>query len=146
MNGIKLLALLLFISGITLEAKSKYTFAMIKPHAVQEEKTDEILKLIQMAGFLIVAMKKIMISSHQARDLYKEYKRCRWFDEYIKTFANLPVVIMVLKKDNAVQEWDKHKKIIRLAYKIFSPHNNIIHGSDSERAAKREIAIFFKDL
>ena len=146
MNRIKLIALLLCMSGIMLEAKSKYTFAMIKPHAVQEEKTDEILNTIRKAGFVIVAMRKMILTDLDARNLYKEYKWKNWFDQYIKTLADLPVVVMVLKKENAVSEWDRYKKIIRLAYHAISHHNNIIHGSDSERAARREIALFFKDL
>ena len=62
------------------------------------------------------------------------------------TLPPCEVVMMVLRKNHGVAEWDRYKRIIRKFYAAISEHNNIIHGSDSEKAAKREIALFFKDL
>lgn len=147
MNYIKLITLLLCMVHIV-ETQSKdssqYTFAMIKPNAVKQQKAEEIIDKIKKAGFTIVAMKKITLTSQDVRKLYKEYKGQSWFAEYIKTMTASPAIVMILEKNNAVAEWDRYKKIIRAAYCVINMKTNIVHGSDSAKAAKREIRLFFR--
>ncbi|MBV8661441.1 MAG: nucleoside-diphosphate kinase [Candidatus Dependentiae bacterium] len=149
MNFIRLILLTLCIMPIV-EIHSKdslqYTFAMIKPNAVKQQKAEEIIHKIEKAGFTIVAMKKMTLTPQKARELYQEHKHCSWFPEYIKIMTASPVIVMVLKKNNAMAAWDQYKKIIRATYYAMNMKTNIVHGSDSVKAAKREIALFFKDL
>ena len=128
------------------ENSLEQTFAMIKPYAVQEGKTDEIIDTIKKAGFAIIAMKKIKMTVSDVHQLYEEHQRRRWFARYVKTLTASPAVLMILEKENAVEEWDQYKKIIRASYFMMSKKNNVVHGSDSVQAAQREIDLFFKDL
>ncbi len=45
-----------------------------------------------------------------------------------------------------VKDWDSYKKIIRASYFTHNKKNNVVHGSDSKKAAQREISLFFTDL
>jgi len=148
MNRIKLIALLLCLNQ-TLTAREKHctehTFAIIKPGAVQENQSDEILEMIKKAGFIIIAMKKMKLTSADVRNLYREYKRRSWFAKYVQEMTASPAIVMILQKHNCVKEWDTYKKIIRAVYDSIHNTNNVVHGSDSIKSAKREIAIFFKD-
>ncbi len=139
---------LCMVSTFAVQGKNSLerTFAMIKPYAVQQGKADEIMSRIQQAGFVIIAMKKISLTSLDVYALYEEHVKRRWFKSYARLFIGLPAVLMVLEKNNAVKDWDSYKKIIRASYFTHNKKNNIVHGSDSKKAAQREIALFFKDL
>ena len=50
------------------------TFAMIKPHAVQDGHVESIVKMIEDAGFTISHKSEIVMSKAQAEDLYQEHK------------------------------------------------------------------------
>ncbi|MFN3380280.1 MAG: nucleoside-diphosphate kinase, partial [Runella zeae] len=46
------------------------TFTMIKPDAVAEGNSGAILKMIEEAGFRIVAMKKTLLTKERAGEFY----------------------------------------------------------------------------
>lgn len=130
---------------LTVPMQAEYTFAMIKPYAVKRGKTDEILDTIKKTGFAIIAMKKIMLTSPDVYQLYKHRAHKRWFTAYVKAMTISPVVMMILEKDNAVEEWDQLKMVIRKIYTTVCKKNNIVHGSDTVQDAQREIALFFDE-
>lgn len=132
------------ICNIHAASNIERTFAMIKPHAVKEGKTGEIMSMIQSAGFNIVASKQIKLTEVLMAQLYNEYKLRLWFRKYIKSMSEKIAVVMILEKKDAVRQWDKYKKVIRQHYGLFT-HKNAVHGSDTLQDAKREIAIFFPD-
>lgn len=142
--------LLLVCLTVTAQVDSKHTiqqtFAMIKPHAVELNKTDAIIEKIKNAGFAIIAIKYLTLTSRDVSQLYRQYKRKSWFYDYVHSMAGRNAVVMILEKDNAVADWDRHKKIIRHYYYPISQENNMIHGSDSIKDAQREIALFFNEL
>ena len=149
MNRIKLILLLLCTTGI-ITARNKHctehTFAMIKPAAVKAQKADEIITIIKNAGFIIIAMKKMKLTVVDVQDLYKKHENRRWFDKYVQAMTLSPAIVMILERSDAVAQWDQYKRVIRRIYHTINKKNNIVHGSDSEKDAQREIAIFFKDL
>lgn len=126
------------------ELRKERTFAMIKPHAVKENKADEILGMIKKAGFEIVASKQVMLTEKMMAELYKEYTLRMWFRKYIKSMSHRAAIVMILEKNNAVKEWDLCKRMIRKHYGFYTNKNGV-HGSDSLKDAKREMAIFFPD-
>lgn len=151
MNTIKKISLfILMIPYIlktqTIEHIDEYTFAMIKPYAVRQGKTKEIINMIQQAGFRIIAIEQKRLTTQDVYELYEDKIERRWFSSYLKAMTASPVMIMILAKHNAVAEWDQYKKIIRLQYASICKRNNIVHGSDSLQAAKREISLFFTDI
>ena len=146
----KFKAYILFICiaiGLPIHGKHtmQQTFAMIKPYAVEIGKTDEIIEKIKNAGFAIIAIKYVTLTSRNVHQLYKQYQRRSWFTDYVNSMADQTAVVMILEKDKAVGDWDRYKKSIRQYYYLLSHENNIIHGSDCVKDAKREILLFFKN-
>lgn len=130
------------------------TFAMIKPHAVQDGHVDSIVKMIETAGFTIAEKSEIVMSKAQAEALYEEHKERSFYGGMVESISSSPVVVMVLEKENAVLAWrdlmgptnpaDAPAESIRA---LFGKDigENATHGSDSLESSKRERAIFFPE-
>ena len=131
------------------------TFSMIKPDAVSEGNTGAILKMIEEAGFQIVAMKKTTLSEATAGKFYEVHQERPFYKELTAYMSSGPVVAMILKKDNAVEDFrkligatnpaDAEEGTIR---KLFakSIEANAIHGSDANETAQQESTFFFSTL
>lgn len=149
MKSIKITLLLFYLIIINLDLQAtdnmELTFAMIKPYAVKKELINEILAIIEQAGFTIVTTKAHQLTQQQVYELYKDRAQRRWFAAYVRAMILSPVLLMVLEKENAVQDWSKYKKIIREKYTTICKKNNVVHGSDTIEDAQREIALFFKE-
>ena len=80
------------------------------------------------------------------------HKEQVWFSELIDYMTSSPVVVAVVKKENAVEDFrqligqtDPSKAQFGTIRKMFaeSKSHNAIHGSDSDENAQREINLFF---
>ena len=128
------------------------TFTMIKPDAVAENHTGAIIKMIEEAGFSIVAMKKTLLSPERAGEFYAVHKERPFYADLCKYMSSGAIVPMILEKDNAVAEFrtligatnpaNADEGTIR---KLFakSIEANAIHGSDSDENATIEGNFFF---
>jgi nucleoside-diphosphate kinase len=129
------------------------TFAMVKPDGVQRGKVGEIVARFERRGIKIVAMKMLRISRELAERHYGEHKGKPFYEPLVEFITSGPVVAMVLEGENAVQvvrdmmgKTDPQKSApgtIR-ADMAMSMARNVIHGSDSDASAEREIGLFFK--
>ena len=128
------------------------TFAMIKPDAVSAKHVGKIVDAIEQHGFAIVGLHKIDMTKNQAHQLYEEHKARPFFGEMVDFITSGPVVIMALKKENAVKAWRDLMGATNPAQadagtlrKQFgkSIGNNAVHGSDKPETAARELGIFF---
>ncbi len=130
------------------------TLSMIKPDATKRNITGSINKMIEDAGFRIIAQKRIKMSEEQAASFYKIHIHQPWFSEMVKDMA-APIVVQVLEKENAVPDYRKlmgatnpevaDEGTIRKAYGL-NIGNNSVHGSDSPENALQEIKFFFSEL
>lgn len=131
----------------------EYTFSMIKPDATKRNLIGKINSYLEKEELKIVAQKMIVLTQEQAEDFYQEHKSKGFFDSLIKYITSGPVVLQVLKGENAVL---KNREImgatnpdeaklgtIRKDY-AESIEANSIHGSDNLNSAQREITFFFK--
>jgi len=134
---------------------SDFTFAIIKPNAVRTGKTGPILAMINEGGFEISAMKMIRMTIPQAESFYDVHKGKPFYENLVEFMASGPVVIMILKHENAVDEFrkligatDPSKAEPGTIRKIFavSMQMNAVHGSDSIENAHREANFFFSDI
>lgn len=128
------------------------TFTMIKPGAVTHEHIGDILKMISEAGFWIAAMKYIKLSQVQAAYFYNAHKGKPFFDGLVDFMTSGPIVVAILEKDNAVEEYrkligntDPAKAEPGTIRKLFaeSIQRNAVHGSDSDYNARKEADFFF---
>ncbi len=128
------------------------TFSIIKPNAVRTGKTGPILAKINEAGFEISALKMIRITRPQAEEFYDVHKGKPFFDGLMEFMTSGPIVVMILKHENAVEEFrriigstDPNKAEPGTIRKLFgvSVQMNAVHGSDSDENAARESSFFF---
>jgi nucleoside-diphosphate kinase len=125
---------------------------MIKPDAVADGNTGAIIKMIEEAGFRIVAMKKTKLTEERAGQFYEVHKERGFYNDLCKYMSSGAIVPMILEKDNAVADFRKligatnpanaDEGTIR---KLFakSIEANAIHGSDSDENAEIEGNFFF---
>jgi nucleoside-diphosphate kinase len=131
------------------------TFTMIKPDAVGKNYIGGILKIINEAGFRIVAMKYTHLTAETAGQFYAVHKERPFYGELVEYMSSGPIVAAILEKDNAVADFrtligatnpkDAAEGTIRKIY-AESIAANAVHGSDSDDNAKIEGDFFFSAL
>ena len=130
------------------------TLSIIKPDAVERNLENEIKEIFKNKGFLIVKEKKIQIEKSEAEKFYKVHETKPFYNDLCNYLSSGPVLVMVLKKDDAIAENRKimgatnpqeaNPGTIRKEFGI-SIDKNSVHGSDSEENAEKEINFFFKE-
>lgn len=130
------------------------TLSIIKPDAVAKHVIGQIYTRFEQAGLHIVAAKMRQLSREDAEGFYAVHKDRPFFKDLVTFMISGPVMIQVLRGDNAVA---KHRDImgatdpkqaapgtIRADF-ADSIDANAVHGSDSAANAEQEIAYFFAD-
>ncbi len=129
------------------------TFSIIKPNAIHKNVIGQIMTTFENNGLQIAAAKLTNIPRKQCEEFYAEHKERPFFGELVDFMTSGPVMLMVLKGENAVM---RNREIMGATNpaqaaegtlrKRFgdSMGENAVHGSDSKASAEREIAIFFK--
>ena len=128
---------------------------MIKPDAVSASNTGAIIKMIEEAGFKIIAMKKTALSTERAGEFYAVHKERPFYQDLISYMSSGPIVPMILEKNDAVEDFrkligatDPQKADEGTIRKLFakSIEANAIHGSDSDENAEIEGNFFFAEI
>ena len=128
------------------------TFTMIKPDAVQAGNAGAILKMIEEAGFRIVALKMTKLSEERAGEFYDVHKERSFFKELVDFMISGHIIAAILEKENAVADFrkligatDPQKAEEGTIRRLFakSIDANAIHGSDSDENAANEGNFFF---
>lgn len=97
----------------------------------------------------------VQITHSQAETFYEVHKERPFFNGLVEFMASGPVVVMILRHKNAVNEFRKligatdprnaEPGTIRKLFAV-SVQMNAIHGSDSDDNAKRESDFFFSEI
>ena len=129
------------------------TLSIIKPDAVKRNIIGKINSMLEEAGFKIVAQKMIHMTKEKAQGFYIVHKDRSFYDELTSQMSAYPVIVQVLEKENAVEDYRKimgatdpkkaEPETIRAKFAL-SVGENSVHGSDSLENAKTEIQYFFK--
>ncbi len=131
------------------------TFTMIKPDAALAGKSGAITKMIEEAGFKIVAMKKTSLTAALAGKFYSVHKERSFYKELCAYMSSGPIIPMILEKENAVEDFrkligatDPAKAAPGTIRALFakSIDANAIHGSDSDTNAEIEGNFFFSQF
>jgi nucleoside-diphosphate kinase len=135
--------------------KTNRTFTMIKPDAVSAGNAGAIIKMIEDAGFKILAMKKSKLSPELAGLFYLIHKERPFYQELCTYMSSGAIVPMILEKENAVEDFrkligatDPKKAAPGTIRALFakSIDANAIHGSDSDANAEIEGNFFFSQF
>jgi len=134
---------------------SDFTFSIIKPNAVRTGKTGPILAMINEGGFEIAAMRMVKLTLPQAQSFYSVHKGKPFYEGLIEFMTSGPVVVLILRHDNAVEQFRKligntdpakaEPGTIRKTFAV-SVQMNAVHGSDSVENAVIEANFFFSGI
>jgi nucleoside-diphosphate kinase len=134
---------------------SDFTFSIIKPNAVRTGKTGPILAMINEGGFEIAAMRMVKLTLPQAESFYSVHKGKPFFEGLIEFMTSGPVVVMILRHENAVEQFRKligstdpakaEPGTIRKTFAV-SVQMNAVYGSDSVENAIIEANFFFSGI
>lgn len=129
------------------------TLSIIKPDAVAKSVIGQIYSRFENAGLNIIAAKMMQLSRTQAEAFYEIHRARPFFNDLVDFMISGPVMIQVLKGDNAVVKnrdlmgatnpKEAAAGTIRADF-ADSIDANAVHGSDSSENAAREIAFFFE--
>ncbi|KAM9302814.1 thioredoxin domain-containing protein 3 [Morus bassanus] len=135
----------------------EHTLALIKPAAAMKHK-DDIMQKVKDAGFTISKIKEEALTHEMATQFYKDHKGKPFFENLVTCMTEGPSVIMILTKENAVEEWrqlmgptdpelakETSPESIRaqFAQDILS---NAVHGSSNREHALRSIECVFGEI
>ena len=130
------------------------TLSIIKPDAVERKLENRIKDIFIKNNFEIIKEKKVKLEKKDAEQFYKVHETKPFYNELCNYLSSGPIVVMVLKKNNAILDnrkimgatnpKDAEDGTIRKEFGI-SIDKNSVHGSDSKDNAEKEINFFFKD-
>lgn len=125
---------------------------MIKPDAVEGGHIGAIIRMIEEAGFRIVAIKKTQLTPERAGQFYAVHRERPFYNDLRAYMSSGAIIPMILEKDNAVADFRKligatnpaqaEEGTIRKLY-ARSMEANAVHGSDSDENAEIESNFFF---
>ena len=129
------------------------TLIIFKPDCVQRRLVGPILQRFEAKGLRIAAIKLIQVDRRLAETHYGEHQGKPFFEGLIEFITGGPVIVGVLEGNEAISVVrtmlgatngvSAAPGTVRGDFSI-SKQNNLIHGSDSEASAEREIALWFR--
>lgn len=131
------------------------TLILIKPDAFERGLTGEIIRRFERKGLRIEAMKLMRAEESIAHEHYAEHSDKPFFGELVEFITRGPLVAMVLEGAEAIVA---ARQVIGATNPIEAAPGsirgdfaveitfNMVHGSDSEESARREIGIWFPEL
>ena len=127
---------------------------LIKPDAVQRRLAGEILKRIELRGFMLRGGKLIHVDRELGETHYAEHREKPFFGELVDFITSGPTWALVVEGEGAIATMrmtigatnpaDAQPGSIRGDLASAMP-DNLVHGSDSPESAEREIALWFSD-
>jgi nucleoside-diphosphate kinase len=131
------------------------TLILIKPDAFERGLTGEIIDRFERKGLRPVAMKLMTADQSIANDHYAEHAERPFFGELVTFITGGPLVAMVLEGVEAVPA---ARQLIGATNPLEAEAGsirgdfatevtfNLVHGSDSDESAAREVGIWFPEL
>jgi len=130
------------------------TFVMIKPDGVQRGIIGDVIARFERKGLKLVALKMIHVAPELASKHYAEHEGKPFYEGLVQYITSGPAIAMVVAGDDVVS-------VVRTIVGITDPKKaapgtirgdfgmevsrNIIHASDSDVSALREIQLFFRE-
>lgn len=130
------------------------TLILVKPDAFERSLTGEVIARFERKGLHLKALKMLTASEEIANQHYAEHTEKPFFSELVSFITGGPLVAAVLEGPNAVEA---ARQLIGATNPVEAAPGsiradfalevtfNMVHGSDSEESAEREIAIWFPE-
>ena len=130
------------------------TLILVKPDAFGRHLTGEIVARFERKGLRIAALKLMTMDRGLAEQHYAEHAEKPFFGELVEFITSGPLVAMVLEGHEAVvaarqvigatDPLEAAPGSIRGDFAL-EVGQNMVHGSDSNESAAREVGLFFPD-
>jgi len=130
------------------------TLILLKPDAMQRGLAGEIISRLERRGLRIAAMRMLRVDEDLASRHYAEHTEKPFYRTLVEFITSSPIIAAVIEGPNAVE-------LVRSTMGATDPRNaasgtirgdyalyitqNLIHGSDSQESAAREIALYFDE-
>ena len=130
------------------------TLILLKPDCVERRLVGRVISRFEDKGLNIIAMKMMRIAPELAREHYAEHVKKPWYPALEGFITGAPIVAAVVEGLEAIRVVrDMLGATSGLAAApgtirgdfSSSRQMNLVHGSDGPAAAKREIALYFRD-
>ena len=131
------------------------TLAIVKPDATRRNIVGQIISRAEDKDLSLAAMKLLRLTKTQAEGFYHVHRSRPFFDDLTNFMSEGPIVVMVLRGENAILRWrdimgatnpaEAEAGTIRALFGE-SIERNSAHGSDSPESAQFEIGYFFPGL
>ena len=128
------------------------TLVLIKPDAVQRKLAGEILARFEARGLEIREARLVQVDRELAEQHYAEHAEKPFFGELVAFITSSPTLALVLEGEGAIaavrstmgstNPADSTPGSIRGDLALSMP-DNLVHGSDSPKSARREIKLWF---
>ena len=131
------------------------TLILIKPDAFERGLTGEVIARFERKGLRIKALKLVQADEETAHRHYDEHREKPFFGELVSFITGGPLVALVLEGHEAVKA---ARQVIGATNPVEAAPGsirgdfglevtfNMVHGSDSDESAAREIGIWFPEL
>lgn len=131
------------------------TLILVKPDAFERALTGEVISRFERKGLRIYALKTMQAPESLAKEHYAEHTDKPFFAELVSFITSGTLVAMVLEGHEAVAA---ARQVIGATDPVEAAPGsirgdlgleitlNMVHGSDSEESAEREIGIWFPEL
>jgi nucleoside-diphosphate kinase len=128
---------------------------LVKPDAFERGLTGEVIARFERKGLRPVAIKLVQVDEEFAHRHYAEHSEKPFFGELVSFITRGPLVAMVVEGVEAVEA---ARQVIGATNPLEAAPGsirgdfatevtyNLVHGSDSDESAEREIALWFPEL
>ena len=130
------------------------TFVAVKPDGVKRGLIGKILQRFEEKSYKIVALKMLNVSDELAAKHYEEHYGKPFYPNLIRFITSGPIVAMAIEGKNAIHgvrhivgSTNPDEADVGSIRADFSQNSatNLVHASDSEASAKRELNLYFKE-
>ena len=128
------------------------TLILVKPDAFERNLTGEVIARFERKGLRIAALKLMQVDRELAEQHYDEHASKPFFPDLIEFITRGPLVAIVLEGEDAVpaarsligatNPIEAAPGSIRGDFALEVTYN-LVHGSDSDNTAEREIGLWF---
>jgi nucleoside-diphosphate kinase len=140
---------------VSADLENGRTLILVKPDAFERGLTGEVLARFERKGLRIAALRQLHVDEEFAGRHYAEHAGKPFFGELVEFITRGPLVAAVFEGHQAVAA---ARQVIGATNPLEAAAGsirgdfalevtfNLVHGSDSDESAQREIALWFPDL
>jgi nucleoside-diphosphate kinase len=130
------------------------TLVLVKPDAMTRGLAGEILGRFERRGLVVRAARLVRVDRELAERHYEEHREKPFFGELVEFITSGPTLALVLEGESAIpvvrttmgatNPAEAAPGTIRGDLALAMP-DNLVHGSDAPKSARREIELWFPD-